>query len=498
MVEVEFPYPSHRSWLDQGRFPGAVPAYNQSSGGVGVLPYAPGFAEIAFYSSPTRAWEFLAGFLVSTAVLRVHRWLVLVLRVAAILALAGCFAFYSDAMAFPGWRAIVPVAATVGLLLAGTTDGGRSRILSSRPMVMVGDLSYGLYLWHWPALVLCRFAFDESPLAVPVALVSTFTLALLSYATLEVPFRAASAMSLRRSVGLAVTCIAVPLTLVAGLLAVSPSLRAARGITFSSRFEYAGAQRLDCAEDGPHRDWNQDLCSWSVAGRPSVFLVGDSHAWAISATVAEAAQRSGLGFEVWNHFGCPFSAAVAVDEPGCADWQTDVLETILRERPALVVIANRSPTYTRAPGENFDVKLPDRPLARNEEEALAVWDAGLRAVVDPLADAGVPMLLISTVPEFPNNPLERISFVHPDGDLDPQPLSAVDLRRGRVVLVEQAIAASTPGLEIFDPIPHLCNTLCRQFDGTTWRYYDDDHLTPAGADHLLKPLEASIQRLAFS
>jgi peptidoglycan/LPS O-acetylase OafA/YrhL len=123
---------------------------------------------MAFYATPTRAWEFAAGGLVGMT------WG----RRAAIRGVAGALAAWAGlgvvtasmmlitgAAAWPGWLAIVPVGGTVLVLLANpAAEPGWScgRLLGLRPVQWVGDVSYSLYLWHWPLIVAAPWLLGRS------------------------------------------------------------------------------------------------------------------------------------------------------------------------------------------------------------------------------------------------------------------------------------------------------------------------------------------------
>ena len=67
---------------------------------------------------------------------------------------------FGAATPFPGTAALLPVAGTMALLVAGTrpaqthAPGSASRLLGRPPLVRIGRISYAWYLWHWPVLVL--------------------------------------------------------------------------------------------------------------------------------------------------------------------------------------------------------------------------------------------------------------------------------------------------------------------------------------------------------
>lgn len=113
---------------------------------------------LAFYEMPARVWEFGAGGLLvfmSERWLTVHRRLWSWLGAIGIIALTASAEMINASM-FPGYVAAIPVVGTLLLLLAGVgaPESPVPRILRTKPAQAIGRLSYSLYLWHWPVLVI--------------------------------------------------------------------------------------------------------------------------------------------------------------------------------------------------------------------------------------------------------------------------------------------------------------------------------------------------------
>jgi peptidoglycan/LPS O-acetylase OafA/YrhL len=118
---------------------------------------------LAYYDSFARAWELLLGALVGALVpyIRWPMWLRTAAATAALAAVVSCGALIDGVKEFPGPWALVPVGATVLMILAGAglqgATGDRmplpNRLLAAGPLVALGAMAYSLYLWHWPLLI---------------------------------------------------------------------------------------------------------------------------------------------------------------------------------------------------------------------------------------------------------------------------------------------------------------------------------------------------------
>jgi peptidoglycan/LPS O-acetylase OafA/YrhL len=149
----------------------------------------------AFFSLPTRAWELLSGAglaLIGTALLKIPS---LVRAIIAWVGLGGVVLItlsFNDRTHFPGYSAILPVLATVAIVAGSNavTRFGPGGLLSWRPLMWIGQRSYAIYLWHWPALVLCRAKFGPlSAWQSAAVLVGSVVMADLSYRFVENPVR---------------------------------------------------------------------------------------------------------------------------------------------------------------------------------------------------------------------------------------------------------------------------------------------------------------------
>ncbi|MFT4084900.1 MAG: acyltransferase family protein [Nocardioides sp.] len=156
--------------------------------------------ESAYFSPLTRAWELGLGALAALAIQPrqtdgpAARWRAQTLSLVGLfLIMCACLQF-NDATPFPGTPALVPVLGSVFILVAGALWHGPtivSRLLSIKPLRVLGDWSYSLYLWHFPVLVLpeIQLGRDLTWLERGGLLVLALALSAASYHLIEQPFQ---------------------------------------------------------------------------------------------------------------------------------------------------------------------------------------------------------------------------------------------------------------------------------------------------------------------
>jgi len=164
----------------------------------------------AFFVTPTRLWELSVGAAVAIAVpalTRLRRSVAVWIGIAGILAIAYSAVFLSEASAWPGYLAAIPVLGTAAVIAGGAGHGDTivARGLGLRPMVWVGGISYSLYLWHWPALIFAEALLG--PLRVREAMVVVLLSVIPAYLSLvlvENPVRFSKRLARGNALGLAV------------------------------------------------------------------------------------------------------------------------------------------------------------------------------------------------------------------------------------------------------------------------------------------------------
>ena len=159
-----------------------------------------------FYLLPTRGWELAIGagiayyFLYRKQTVRTllsHKSVNEALGLLGLLMISYAVYVFDKGTPFPSLYALVPTVGTGLIILFSSSQTMVGRLLSIKPLVAVGLISYGAYLWHWPLLVFARHLSITEPSELTFAILAllSFPLAYLSWRYIEKPFRTKSIFS---------------------------------------------------------------------------------------------------------------------------------------------------------------------------------------------------------------------------------------------------------------------------------------------------------------
>lgn len=309
------------------------------------------YPSASFYMLPARLWEFLLGALIAITPLPImsRRW---VREVVALIGLAlilyAAIVLHSDTP-FPGWRAAIPCIGAGAIIAAGSR--GTSVVgsaLSLSPVRFVGKISYSLYLWHWPVIVLLLLGLPAAALdwrLQAIAVVLSFALAVLSWRFVEEPFRRTSFPQRpilwgSGSLTFAMVAAALLLSTTSGW----PQRFSPRGQEIATHMSYpldsvfkSGA----CFIHHRSQTFDRDECLAPDDGRPQVLLLGDSHAAHLAPGLI--ASFPGSAISQVTASGCrPTLDGPASTYPFCDGLMKWALNEFAAEKsPDLIVLAGR-------------------------------------------------------------------------------------------------------------------------------------------------------------
>ncbi|WP_280512406.1 acyltransferase family protein [Nocardia farcinica] len=453
-----------------------------------------------YYDSFARAWELLAGALIAVALpaLSLPRVLRVLLALAGATLVLACGWIVDGAARFPGPAALIPVGATLALILAGQNLATGAlplpnRLLAAAPMVRLGELAYALYLWHWPLLIFLLAERGTPTIGVEgglVVLAGSLVLAYLTHRYVEQPLRAPAparpprALTGRHVVlalGVSLLALAVTAQVVAGLLPPRP-------VSELDPIRYPGAEALvggahtpradmrptvfeapaDAAyptHDGCIADWDTReviTCDYGdTAAERTIAVVGSSHAEHWVPALDLLGREHGFRIAVYLKMGCPLTVAEEVSYkgqaiPDCRDWSAEVIDRLGVDRPEWVFTTGTRPR--------------DKTGDETPADYLAVWTR--------LSEHGLNVLAMRDTPWLRRDGVRyrAIDCLAQNGDR-----YSCGMRRADAldpVNPAEEPATSFPNVFPLDLSDAVCEVdICPVVEGNILIYHDEHHLT---------------------
>ncbi|MFT0862256.1 acyltransferase family protein [Ancylobacter sp. G4_0304] len=455
----------------------------------------------AFYLLPARGWELGLGAVLASGVVPAIRNRQV--REGAALVGLGLVVFaifwIDNSVRFPGWAALLPCVGA-GLIIYASGEGGLvQRLLSLRPIVFIGLISYSLYLWHWPVFALTRLYEADIHLGIGYALGGTalsFVLAVLTWRYVEQPFRGNQMPFSRVARTLSgatavVTAAAVALIISVGLPG-RLNEQALRLAAASSDIDHL----VDPCQEGEDRS----NCRFGPALEPVRYMiVGDSHAAALRpAFDGEVQGIEGAGTMWWSGRCAMLDGARLTFNPprGCPEFRVRVM-TSLRQSPEIstVVLAGRWRYYLTGElpeerGASSAYFVDDQTVTPSEEESRLVFERALGRTLDELQAMGKRVIIVGGVPEPGFDVPHILALAELHGQPSPT-IDSADAQEKERVLEEifRRAVASRPNAYYVPVADAFCTgQQCRLLIDGTPLYHDDDHIAAATARNVLGPL----------
>jgi hypothetical protein len=423
----------------------------------------------AFYLPVSRFWELLAGAglawrqIVLTPIVRF--WISFV-GLAALLTSAVLF---TPGMSFPGWPALLPVAGATAVILAGPEAMVNRIVFSNRAVVLVGLISYPLYIWHWPLIsyaYVIRLGKPPTLLMATALVAASFLLAWATYRFIEYPVRFGAHRHRRTQIVAA--CVAV-----LGACGLAAWIKGG----FPERFpplpgidiRKIGDARLD-ADFKPTKGMEVLDHGWTLLthlghGDRKVALSGDSQLFHYGPRVQQLADEGQLAASTY------------------ADLPRILVDLVRREKVQSVVLGAAWGGYRDG---GMSIERDGRRVPLNTMEGMDDFYANLEDYVRLLQGQGAKVYLVLGVPGHQRfNPGEMVArsltgfWIAPDVE---NAVPNAELRAvNATVDAKLRTVGEHTGATLLDPVPDICGSGdgCLPFFGAGEpKFSDNVHLRP--------------------
>ncbi|MFT3875721.1 MAG: acyltransferase family protein [Propioniciclava sp.] len=473
----------------------------------------------AYFDTFARLWEFALGSLLAVHLPRIEARFVFgplrapgryagvraVLGWVGMIALLSCGFLIEVERSFPGWIALWPLGAACLIIAAGRTGKrwGVDHWLSSPILDRLGDMSYALYLVHWPILV-TLLVIQDRPVAGPlegvVILALSLRLAWVLTKNVDAPIRRAAAFAPKAARGLVVigACLLLVVLPVFGAQA-SLDARAAAIIAGAAENNPGAAVLLNPelrpvdpdAEPLPlvtelEDDWTPadrpctgrfvpadrglaEACEQSAEGEPGKLLVvvGNSRMQQLAAAVRPLAEQRGYTLVTLLKGGCPLGFEGVPEF--CRDWNRAVVDYVRQVRPRALIS-----TTTFIPKSGPEAVL-----------------GGVSDMVGQLTAEGIDVIGLRDQPRFASSPVACLLDRGESACAVPA-AKIFDPKQPNNALVKSATGRGA--FRAVDLTPWICpEGQCVPLIGNVFVYLDPNHLTATYARTLAPILDEELR-----
>lgn len=458
-----------------------------------ALPHVWGsatYGSAGFYFILPRIWELLVGSIVAICVVQIKDK-----TIAEVTALSGLgiiligIFLTTDSTPFPGVVAVLPVLGTAAIIIANTSHQTLVKTVLSLPKVVwIGLLSYSLYLWHWPLLVLARYythSVNDSMSSLDyfflIALI--YILSVCTYRYVETPFRQKTFFPTQKKMYL------MGILSLVGVFCIGLTMVQQQG--FPHRVSEGALIIADAMGDNnPRRDecfTKSSLVNASIE-KPCLLgtqdseyvdfvLWGDSHANAVMPAFDIYGQESN---QTGVFFGASSCAPLVANRPISDD------EVCLKEVERAVVYIQQN-----VPKEVFIVSewTEGYPLVRSEYGPyLSVL---LEDTINQLPEE-TQISVMLRIPTYPETSFRDHFFnaEHKSVSLNTKfPRAGFRSETQHIDTQIEQVALKHANVRILDPLETLCDTQYCYIGSEEGLFYrDSSHLSTFGAKTVILPL----------
>ncbi|AZN37170.1 acyltransferase family protein [Iodobacter ciconiae] len=454
----------------------------------------------AYYLLPSRFWELASGAMLfifhqqNKLIARSKHSSNFAIALGIILIVAAFM--YSDPKSFPFPWALLATSGTLCLItgVTGQSDKGFLRItLQFSWLVYIGKISYSLYLWHWPVLVLFRWTSGlDHPGNILAAVLATGLCSIFSYHFLERPIRKNIFIHSKQNWKIVSGGVSIILL-----------------CFISTQYIFKAQPWLSLSVTRDVQNWYPE--PWPSAGgdlktpaftKRRIFILGDSHAAAYRTMLRKLSDEQGIEVLPYSAAGCPVANLRQTADSRCAEFIEQALRQIEQTAQAgdLIFLASlRMPRLSDQWTTFIEAQVFDSNHKADEHRNQVLAEA--ENIINRLEKRSLIVMLDAPKPVFKSPPFRCSDWFNASN-----PICQSGLSIKRSYLQEMSKPATTtlaalqkhhPKLLVWETFSALCpSDTCSAFDQQLPLFFDGDHLSAHG-NRVLYPSFLALLRAAW-
>ncbi|EHB6897692.1 acyltransferase family protein [Escherichia coli] len=436
----------------------------------------------SFYLPFSRVWELMAGsFLAWLSLKKKYSPSVIVsnaMSLIGLLLVIASFTLINKSYPFPGFVALMPVVAAALLIKAGNNSFINKRILSAKPMVVLGLISYPLYLWHWPIMTFVRMSMPNTPSGVIMlsAILASVVLAYLTYRFVEVPLRS----------GIVKTYLTKVLSVLGGVLFfiglfVYYGVITAKNNTAVVEDLVSAAGEWEYPAGFNKTNFN-GVNVYALTGKKNTLFYGDSNIEQYSSRIRNISTKE-RGAIFLTGGGCLALEGVVADGYQHCDRLYNGLITLSKDKSIdTIVIGGLWIKYFA--DIDGSKRFINGKIPVNSEEGRKLSFNKISDMIKKISTPGRRIYFVMNTPIGEQVDPKRMLIRKPSGDIlvNADPIHLNEYLKSYNGTYEQLInAARDGGAEIIEPVKFLCNdNICPSMSPQHKAMYKDGaHLRPS-------------------
>ena len=477
---------------------------------------------LAFFGFFSRFWELMVGCLIAILSFKkkerkktlsnIYSLIGLILIIYSIL-------FFDTGTKYPFYPTLLPVCGAALIIYYNDKDSLFYKILSIKPLVFIGLISYSLYLWHYPIFAIGRTTeFFGDGISKKLFLL-TFLFSLISYYFIERPIKKKSLS--KKKIFIAIIFIYFILSLISQM-SIQGQIKAVRGEILKNLSVGNETKNLTVCKDAY---LNKDgYCVFNPEMEKTLILVGDSHMQTLEKPLLKYANQNQLKLVVVNRSACFYFLGIDLiiknKLSSCtSEYQNKRRKIIMSQKNAIIILGGRTPHYLSAQdfdngeggGKNNKIKglyykSNNEKIGNQSDKNKLVKNSFNRTINDLLSNK-LKIILLYPIPEVGWNVSKKLiiklglNFNSLESLYKSEPLTTshkIFLKRSKDIY------------NIYDGITHddlfriypekiFCNSLiskrCITHNDKKVFYIDDDHLSYDGASLIVENINEIIQSI---